>query len=131
MDELEDKHKLIWEKIFPTCVMVLTFFLRFLQFYEVKGITVRNGWAAPINSKAIFLIAVLIFFAGTWMKFRHNIIRIFLQVGSVILMLYCEWLFIDFSDYKLSWTSYGLWIYVTVSVLLMFYCLYIFKNTKI
>lgn len=130
MGVLEDKRIVAQYKIIPTCVIMLTFFLRFSSFYEVPGITIRNGWAAPIHSQRLFLITLITFLIATWI-IRSNIIRVILQISSLAIILYCEKIFIDFSDYKLKWTSHGFWINLAITVALQIYCLYIFlKNIK-
>ena len=62
MGVLDGKNILKQHKTIITGVFLITFFLRFLCFYNVPGITTRNGWAAPIHSKEIFFIAVITFF---------------------------------------------------------------------
>lgn len=120
----EDKHIIITKKIIPMCVMALIFFCRFLRFYEFRGVTEQNGWATVIHFKIFFLIAVIMFFIGTWFRFNHNIICVILQIGSLIIMLCCEWLYMDFSELK---TTYGFWINIMLSIVLLLYCVVVAK----
>lgn len=123
MDVLEDKYKKQQHKLILTIVIALTFILRFLRFYEVPGITIRNGWAAPTQSPLIFVGSVLVFIIGTWC-IRTNIFQCILQIGSLISILFCELLFIDYSDYKIEWISYGFWLNLLATILLQIYCIY-------
>ena len=114
----EDKHIIIAKKTIPMCIMALIFFCRFLKFYEFRGVTMQNGWSTVIHFKIFFLIAVIIFFIGVWFPFNHNIICIILQIISLIIMLGCEWLYMDFSELK---TAYGFWINIMLSIVLLLY----------
>lgn len=107
MGVLDGKNILKQHKTIITGVFLITFFLRFLCFYNVPGITTRNGWAAPIHSKEIFFIAVITFLIATWGIKLHTI-RLLLQLSSLAVILYCEKIFVDYFDYKLTWTTYGL-----------------------
>lgn len=127
MDVLDDKQITKQYKIITTGIFAVTFLLRFLCFYNVPGITTRNGWAAPIHSKGIFLITVMIFLIATW-GIKFYVIRLLLQLSSLATILYCEKIFIDYSDYKLTWIAYGLWINIAVVIMLQGYCVYIAKK---
>lgn len=125
MAVLEGKIDMKKYKVIVTSAFLLSFFLRFLSFYNVPGITTRNGWAAPIHSKGIFLIAVIIFLIATWGRKLHTI-RLVLQISSLAVILYCEKIFVDYSDYKLTWTAYGLWLNIGILIVLQMYCIYIY-----
>lgn len=122
----EEKHIMITQKVIPTCIIILTFFGRFLIFYEYKGVTERNGWAAPIHFKIFFLIAIIMFFIGTWFRFNHNIVRVLLQISSLIIMLCCELLFWDFCELKIA---YGFWINIILFTVLLIDCLIITRHS--
>lgn len=127
MDVLEGKSIMKQYKAIITGVFLLSFFLRFLCFYNVPGITTRNGWAAPIHSKGIFLIAVITFLIATWGS-KLQTIRLLLQLSSLAVIIYCEKIFVDYSDYKLTWTTYGLWLNLAILIVLQMYCVYISKS---
>ena len=128
MGVLDGKNIIKRYKVTATGIFAITFFLRFLCFYDMRGITSRNGWAAPIHSKGIFLVAVITFLIATWgIKFR--MIRLLLQLSSLAVILYCEKIFVDYSDFhKLKWTTYALWINIAVIIVLQVYCIYIAKR---
>lgn len=130
MDVLDGKNIMKRYKIIITGVFLITLLLRFLCFYNVPGITTRTGWAAPIHSKGIFLIAVITFLIATWGIKLHTI-RLLLQLSSLAVILYCEKIFIDYSDYKLTWTTYGLWLNIDIVIVLQMYCIYIAKRDDI
>lgn len=119
MDELDGKQY----KVIETTIFAVTFLLRCICFYNVPGITTRNGWAAPIHSKELFLAAVLLFLIATWV-IRLKGIRLLLQLSSLALVIYCEKIFVDYSDYKLKWTTYGLWTNILIIIVLQLWCLY-------
>jgi|GEM_PF-2346806 hypothetical protein len=130
MGVLDGKNILKQHKTIITGVFLITFFLRFLCFYNVPGITTRNGWAAPIHSKEIFFIAVITFLIATWGIKLHTI-RLLLQLSSLAVILYCEKIFVDYFDYKLTWTTYGLWLNIAIIIVLQMYCIYIAKSNNI
>lgn len=117
----EDRKFTIWCQAVPVCIMLLTFLLRFLRFYEVKGITERNGWAAPLHSHWIFLIAIIAFGAGTWI-IKYSFIFLLVQECSLALMVYCEIIFMDFSGFDLSRAAYGFWLNLAAIIVLGIYC---------
>lgn len=127
MGVLDGKYIMKQYKTIITGVFLITFFLRFLCFYNVPGITIRNGWAAHIHSKGIFLIAVITFLIATWGINLHTICLL-LQLSSLVVILYCEKIFVEYSDYKLIWTTYGLWLNIVVIIALQMYCIYIAKR---
>ena len=130
MGVLYGKNILKQHKTIITGVFLITFFLRFLCFYNVPGITTRNGWAAPIHSKEIFFIAVITFLIATWGIKLHTI-RLLLQLSSLAVILYCEKIFVDYFDYKLTWTTYGLWLNIAIIIVLQMYWIYIAKSNNI
>lgn len=116
-----DKRIRIIQTVLPTCMLFLIQALRFLRFYEVKGITIRNGWAAPIHSKRIFLFAFFLFLIGVWV-IKNKYAGFVCEAAALIVMMYCEKIFVEFSDYRLAWTSYGLWIDIVFTLGLLVYC---------
>lgn len=44
MDVLEDNKRIIENKVIPVGILGVTCFIRFMCFYEIKGITTQNGW---------------------------------------------------------------------------------------
>lgn len=124
MVELDVKRKIIIYKIIPTVIFFFTCCLRFLDFYEYPGITVRSGWSAPILSKKLFLISVLIFFIATW-KIKQYIVCLLLQIGSLAVIMYSEVIFADFAGFVLKRTLWALWLDVAIMVLLQLYCIFI------
>lgn len=110
--------------VMPTCMLFLIQALRFLKFYEVKGITVRDGRSAPIHSKRIFLFAFFLFLIGVWV-IKNKYAVCICEVITLMIMMYCEKIFMEFSDYRLAWTSYGLWVNIVLTLGLLVYCIWI------
>ena len=73
------------------------------------------------------MIAVITFLIATWGINLHTICLL-LQLSSLVVILYCEKIFVEYSDYKLIWTTYGLWLNIVVIIALQMYCIYIAKR---
>jgi len=130
MDVLGDRQQIIRKKILPTFIFFLLLLVRFLTFYEIEGIRVENGWGAPIHHKVIFVLAVFMFCMGIWMKPNNIVTQFLLPFFSLTMMLTCEVAYLRFKDYNLIYARIGFWLNIVISMVLLFYCLYISKKAK-
>lgn len=121
---------IVLEKIIPTLIFGLLFVVRYIKFYEIKGIRLTNGWGAPSHHKLAFLISIIMFLAGVWLKWGNRLIHLILQITPIVVMLNCERLYFDFCDYRLEHVVIGCRLYLVLSVILLFYCILITLISK-
>lgn len=123
MGVLEDKHrKLIWEKVIPSCFLMLLFLTRFLPFYEIEGIRVEIGFHSSVYHKILVGTVALTFLMATWKNNINNIIRLFLQNISILAMILYDILHLFFEDYKFKHAGIGFWIHTAISIIAIGYC---------
>lgn len=127
MDVLED-NRIYTKKYVPLIIFGLISAIRFLTFYNIPGMVMHNGWIAPIENKAIYILGFLLFIVGVWC--RHRIWRFALEELSVLIMLLCECLFIKNHDFLLKWLSYGFLIFLCLILVLVSWFAYVFRMTK-
>ena len=97
--------------------------IRFLEFYEIEGIRVQNGWATIAHHKLTFLIAVIMFCAGVWMRKMNGMICLFMQIIPFGIILYCEYSYLSFNDYTLAYAEIGFWLNIIVSLIIILGCI--------
>lgn len=110
-------------KIFLTGIFFVLIMIRFLEFYEIEGIRVQNGWATIAHHKLAFLIAVIMFCAGVWMRKMNGMICLFMQIIPFGIILYCEYSYLSFNDYTLAYAEIGFWLNIIVSLIIILGCI--------
>lgn len=127
MDVLEDNKRIIENKVIPVCILGVTCFIRFMCFYEIKGITTQNGWGAPMHFAWIFVPAFALFLIATW-HIKNGISKFICQISSLVVILCCELIFMDFSEYNLARTTHGFWLNMILIAILLLYCIDILQR---
>lgn len=117
MDVSEDKIKKIYRYL-EIVLFLLLQATRFMPYYNDPGISVFDGWIATSHSRLLFLLTIILFFGGTFIR-NHRIIAAVLQTAALFISLVMEYIFIEFADfYKLSWLSYGFWMNLCITIVI-------------
>lgn len=134
MDVSEDRGKLIiWNKLIPSCFLMIMTFFRSLRFYEIKGLTYSDGWGAVEEYPLVFLAGFALFLVATWPEIKYKGLALLLQIIPIVMFLICELVYMKSAGFfRLKWITYGFWVYLVMSAILIVYlCICWKRNRKV